>query len=83
MYGPKKIDGVYRSKYNFELNRQPKCHRRRKEQYVALLWAHDKRCLLQETLFKAIPEGRRNQGRPKFREDGMIRDSMAHGARGP
>jgi hypothetical protein len=87
IYSPKIVDGVYRSRDNFELDREfnspivigvVKSNR---------LWyaghmirgAED---LPQKALLRAVPEGRQNQGRTKSRwTDGKKSDSRAHEAR--
>jgi hypothetical protein len=68
IYGPKIVDGVYRSRYNFELDREfnsvngvVKSNRLRYAGHM-LRGAED---LPQRALFRAVPESRRNQGRPK------------------
>jgi hypothetical protein len=86
IYGPKIVDGVHRSRYNFELDREftspnvigdVKSNRFR---YVGhmLRGAED---LPQRTLYRAIPEGRRNQRRPTSRwTDGVNSDIKTLGS---
>jgi hypothetical protein len=66
---PKIVDGVYRSRYNFELNREfnspnvigfVKSSRLRYANYM--INAED---LSKRALFRAFSEGKRNQGRLK------------------
>jgi hypothetical protein len=80
IFGAKIVDGVYRSRYNFKLNREfhsPNfigVSKSNKLHYVGhmIRGAED---LLQRALIRAVTEGRRNQGRPKFRwADGVNSD---------
>jgi hypothetical protein len=71
-YGPKVVNGVYMSRSNVELNREfnsPNVIG--VMQSIRLRYAgHMIRVtedLPQRALFRAVPEGRRNQRRPKFR----------------
>jgi hypothetical protein len=73
------VNGVYRSKNNFELEKQfnSQYHRRREERYAGLIirGAID---LQQRTLFRVVPEGRGTEGRPKFkRADDVNSNSKA------
>jgi hypothetical protein len=85
--GPKTENGVYRRRYNHELNREfdspnalnvMKTSRLR---YVGHMIRRPEN-LPQKALFRAKPIGRRNQGRPKSRwADGVNSDSLALGVR--
>jgi hypothetical protein len=79
--GPKIENGVFRRRYNHELEREfdsPKTSRLR---YAGHMIRRPED-LPQKTLFRAKPNGKRNQGRPKSRwADGMNSDSLALGVR--
>jgi hypothetical protein len=85
--GPKIENGVYRRKYNHELDKEfnslnalnvTKTSRLR---YVGHMIRRPE-YLPQKVLFRAKPNGRRNQGRPKSRwADEINTDSLAHGVR--
>jgi hypothetical protein len=72
IYGPKIVDGVLKSRYDFELDREFNSPndigvvRSNTLRYVELMirGAED---LPQRALYRAVPEGRRNQGKPEFR----------------
>jgi hypothetical protein len=72
IYGPMIVDGVLKSRYDFELDREfnrPNdigVVRSNILRYVELMirGAED---LPQRALYRAVPEGRRNQGKPEFR----------------
>jgi hypothetical protein len=73
IYAPKIVDGVYRSKYNFELDRE-KSNRLRYAGHM-IRGAEE---LARRELYRAVPEGRRNQRRPKSRwADGVNSDRRA------
>jgi hypothetical protein len=68
IYGPKTVDGVYRNRYNFELDREfnsPNviCVVQSYAGHM-IKGAED---LPQIALYRAVLEGRRNQERPKSR----------------
>jgi hypothetical protein len=73
IYGSKIEDGVHRSRYNFELDKEfnsPNVICVVKSNRLRYAAAHDKRCrrpVIQRVLYTAMPEGRRNQRRPKSR----------------
>jgi hypothetical protein len=85
--GPKIENGVYRRRYNHELEREfdspnvlnvTKTSRLRYAGYMI----RRLKDLPQKALFKAKPNGRRNQGRPKSRcAEGMNSDSLTLGVR--
>jgi hypothetical protein len=60
--GPKIVDGVYNRRFNVVIN-VVKSNRMHYAGHL-IKGAED---LLQRTLLRAMPEGRRNQGRPKSR----------------
>jgi hypothetical protein len=69
IFDPKIVDGLYRSRYNFEIDREFNSPndsgvvQSNKLRYVGHMMrgAQD---LPQKALLRAVPEGRRNQGRP-------------------
>jgi hypothetical protein len=73
IYGSKIEDGVHRSRYIFELDREfnsPNIIGFVKSNRLRYAAAHDKRCrrpVIQRVLYTVMPEGRRNQRRPKSR----------------
>jgi hypothetical protein len=81
--GPKIENGVYKRRYNHELDKEfnspnslnvTKTNRLRYAGHMIRI-PED---LLQKALFRAIPNGKRNQGRPKSRRtDGVNSDSLA------
>jgi hypothetical protein len=81
----KRKNGLYMSRYNFELDREFKSPnvmgivKNNKLRFAAHMIRED---LLQRALFRAMPEDRRNQGRPKSRWANVVnKDSRALGAR--
>jgi hypothetical protein len=83
IYGPHIVDGLYKRRYNLELD----------SPYDVIVVVKNNRLryaghmlrvaevLRQRALYKAVPDGRRNQGRPKSRcVDGVSSDSRALGA---
>jgi hypothetical protein len=85
--GPKIENGVYRRRYNHELEREfdspnvlnvTKTSRLRYAGHMIRRPEH----LPQKSLFRAKPIGRKNQGRPKSRwADGVNSDSLALGVK--
>jgi hypothetical protein len=78
IYGQKIVDGVYRSRYNFNIDREFNSPNVIggvvKSSRLRYAGPYDKRA--------AVPEGRRTQGRPKSRwANGVNSDSRAFGAR--
>jgi hypothetical protein len=87
--GPKIENGVYRRRYNYELDKEfdsPNVLNVTKTKTNRLRYAghmiRRPEDLPQKALFRAKPIGRRNQGRPKSRwADGVNSDSLALGVR--
>jgi hypothetical protein len=85
--GPKIENGVYRRRYNHELEREfdsPNVLNVTKTNRLRYAGHMIRRLedLPLKTLFRAKPNGRRNQERPKFRwADGVNSDSLALGIR--
>jgi hypothetical protein len=81
--GPKIENGVYRRRYNHELEREcdsPNVLNVTKTSRLCYTGHMIRRSedLPQKALFRAKPTGRRNQGRPKSRwADGVNSDSLA------
>jgi hypothetical protein len=86
-YGPKIVDGVYRNRFNLELDREFNSPNvigvvKSNRMHYAGHMVRGAEDLPQRALFKAVPEGRRNQGRPKSRwADGVNSNSRALGTR--
>jgi hypothetical protein len=85
--GPKIENGVYRRRYNHELEREfdspnvLKVTKTSRLRYAGHMISRPED-LPQKALFSATPNGRRNQGRPKSRwADGVKSDSLALGVR--
>jgi hypothetical protein len=77
--GPKIENGVYRRRYNHELEREFDSPNALNDAGHMIRRSDD---LPQKTLFRAKPNGRRNLGRPKSRwADGVNSDSLALGVR--
>jgi hypothetical protein len=85
--GPKIENGVYRRRYSHELDKEfnsPNVQNVTKTSGLRYAGHMIRRYkdLLQKALFRAKPNGRRNQGRPKSRwTDGVNNDSLALGVR--
>jgi hypothetical protein len=85
--GPKIENGVYRRRYNHELDKEfdnPNTLNITKTSRLRYAGHMIRRTedLPQKALFRAKPIGRRNQGRPKSRwADGLNSDSLALGIR--
>jgi hypothetical protein len=82
--GPKIENGVYRRRYNHELERKfdspniSNVTKTSRLRYAACHMIRRLEDLPQKTLFRAKPNGRRNQERPKSRwADGVNSDSLA------
>jgi hypothetical protein len=84
--GPKIKNGVYRRRYNHELDKEfdsPNALNVIKTSRLHCVGHMIRRPdLPQKVLFRAKPNGRRNQGRPKSRStDGVNSDSLALGVK--
>jgi hypothetical protein len=83
--GPKIENGVYRRRYNHELDKEfnsPNALNVTKTSWLRYAGHMIRRPedLSQKALFRAKPNGRKNQGRPKFSwEDGVNSDSLVLG----
>jgi hypothetical protein len=82
--GPKIENGVYRRRYNHELDiefNRPNALNVMKTRFAGHMIRRPED-QLQRALFRAKPNGRRNQGNPKSRwADGVNSDSLALGVR--
>jgi hypothetical protein len=73
IYDPKIVDGVYRSRYNFELDREFKNQniigvvKSNKLRYADGRMIRGAEDLPQRAVFRTVLEGRRNQRRTKYR----------------
>jgi hypothetical protein len=83
IFGPKQENGVYRRRYNFELQkkvRQPVCQQRREDKKTAQRWSHhDQKSRIPTTEGYFYRKTGRNEvaRNTGIQEDGVNRDSRA------